>query len=277
MIPIQRGAEPASLPPVRATKLAALRTLGRKPVSTDFKGYDVVKPELWTAQYHKCCFCEQKITRSYNAVEHYRPKTEAIRWPGSVEKNGYWWLAYTWENLLLACPVCNSSAKRSQFPLETGSIPLQPEQAPPGAEQALLLDPAGDLNPVEYIVFVLENKGGANTPAYWWAKPRHTEGLAHRLGQFTIDVCQFNHPEFRELRNDHFHEVIARHVDSLKATLTKRKIGQAKIEFERAMALLHPRNSYAALNYDGLRQLIPNEQLQAIIQKSWPQPAAIGR
>jgi len=44
--------------------------------------------------YHgKCAFCEQLIEQSH--VEHYRPKST------------YYWLVYSWDNLLLACGTCN--------------------------------------------------------------------------------------------------------------------------------------------------------------------------
>lgn len=41
----------------------------------------------------KCAFCEQKVEQLH--VEHFRPKVK------------YYWLAYSWDNLLLACPKCN--------------------------------------------------------------------------------------------------------------------------------------------------------------------------
>lgn len=43
---------------------------------------------------NKCAFCEKKVEQSH--VEHYRPKSK------------YWWLTYSWDNLLLACSTCNS-------------------------------------------------------------------------------------------------------------------------------------------------------------------------
>ncbi|MDO6808881.1 HNH endonuclease [Zobellia galactanivorans] len=41
----------------------------------------------------KCAYCEQKIEQSH--IEHYRPKKK------------YYWLAFSWDNLILACPFCN--------------------------------------------------------------------------------------------------------------------------------------------------------------------------
>ena len=44
--------------------------------------------------YHnKCAFCEQKVEQFH--IEHFRPKKI------------YYWLAYSWDNLILSCPYCN--------------------------------------------------------------------------------------------------------------------------------------------------------------------------
>lgn len=52
----------------------------------------------------KCAFCEEKAERL--DVEHYRPKSV------------YYWLAYSWDNLLLACPTCNQDHKGIQFDID---------------------------------------------------------------------------------------------------------------------------------------------------------------
>jgi hypothetical protein len=90
---------------------------------------------------------------AFNDVEHYRPKTSADRLPGSTATHGYWWLAYTWDNLLFACPSCNRSNKNDLFPLEHGSTPLHDPDDAPGGERPLLLHPRQD-NGVEHIEFV---------------------------------------------------------------------------------------------------------------------------
>lgn len=52
--------------------------------------------------YHdKCAYCEQYVERW--DVEHYRPKKI------------YYWLAYSWDNLLFSCPTCNQDKKGEQF------------------------------------------------------------------------------------------------------------------------------------------------------------------
>lgn len=54
---------------------------------------DDVKLALEELYQNKCAYCETKIERW--DVEHFRPKSI------------YYWLAYSWDNLLLACPTCN--------------------------------------------------------------------------------------------------------------------------------------------------------------------------
>lgn len=58
----------------------------------NYKGLDV-KEKLKLIYYNKCAYCEQKVEEIQ--VEHYRPKTK------------YWWLVYSWDNLLCACAKCN--------------------------------------------------------------------------------------------------------------------------------------------------------------------------
>ncbi len=58
------------------------------------------KEALSNIYNNKCAFCENKMIQAH--VEHYRPK------------DTYYWLAYSWDNLLLACPACNL-AKGKKF------------------------------------------------------------------------------------------------------------------------------------------------------------------
>lgn len=65
-----------------------------------------IKKALNDIYHGKCAFCE---TRSESMqVEHFRPK-----------RGGYYWLAYSWDNLLLSCPTCNTN-KSDEFPLAEG-------------------------------------------------------------------------------------------------------------------------------------------------------------
>ena len=58
--------------------------------------YRDIKDKLNKIYHHKCAYCESRLEQLQ--VEHYRPKKGA---------NAYFWLVYSWDNLLLACPACN--------------------------------------------------------------------------------------------------------------------------------------------------------------------------
>lgn len=273
MIPIVRGNEPAALAPIRVTELAKLRALGRPIVSDDIGGYRIVAESLWRIQHFKCCYCEGKVTVRYNDVEHYRPKARADRRPGCQRVHGYWWLAFSWDNLLFACPACNRSSKNDQFPLEIGSISLDAESEPPGGEHALLLDPGSGINPVEHIEYVQCAIGDSQPVSYWWARPRGQS----QLGKVTIDVCDLNNLEFRELRNDHYRNQVSPQIVALKSALADNDILALRKEFARACGLLRPACPYVALSYDALRSSVPQDHLYAAIGERWPLPGAVGR
>lgn len=91
---------------------------------TDFKfndeiyGHPEVKGLLRAVQDGKCCFCEAKIEHiSYGDVEHYRPKAGWIQEKEKLNRPGYYWLAYDWDNLFLSCEICNQRHKKNYFPL----------------------------------------------------------------------------------------------------------------------------------------------------------------
>ena len=64
-----------------------------KPLYNDRYKQQDIKAALKIIYNNKCAFCEQRIEQSH--IEHYRPKKV------------YYWLAFSWDNLILACPTCN--------------------------------------------------------------------------------------------------------------------------------------------------------------------------
>ena len=58
-----------------------------------------IKTALKGLYHGKCAFCEQKIEAAH--IEHFRPKSI------------YYWLAYSWDNLLYICPTCNTKKSDS--------------------------------------------------------------------------------------------------------------------------------------------------------------------
>ncbi len=133
---------------------------GEEKFSIDAETYGdlSVRKSLERAQHDKCCYCDSKATPL--EVEHYRPKN-AVRQQrdASEEKPGYYWLAYEWQNLMLACVLCNQprqdsegepTGKGTQFPLADPAMRARSHHESLAQEDPLLLDPYAD-NPDDHI------------------------------------------------------------------------------------------------------------------------------
>ncbi len=157
MIRVDRGAEPAELTAKRGVHLTEAERLYKAAGNTvtpavrdeTDKGYNVqpVKRTLYERQHKKCAYCEIKPDYDENPIEHFRPKKEAWRHlpgqPKNIDKGRYWWLAWSWDNLLFSCHRCNGRSKKANyFPLAAGSPELAPLSTNTTVEQPLLLDPA---------------------------------------------------------------------------------------------------------------------------------------
>lgn len=120
----------------------------------DVYAHATVKEALVAMQHKKCAFCESKpLATSSGDVEHFRPKAAArSAVGGKLERPGYYWLAYEWENLLFACERCNRRAKGNDFPL--ASPPTLPRSHHQGiqAEQPVFIDPSKE-DPSDHIGF----------------------------------------------------------------------------------------------------------------------------
>lgn len=111
-----------------------------------------IKEALLKIQDYKCCYCEQEIN-GYVDVEHFRPKNTYLK----TEKDGknypsYYWLAYDWDNLFMACEVCNSSYKKSLFPLLDESTRSKNHLGKIENEKPLLVHPTNE-KPEDFITF----------------------------------------------------------------------------------------------------------------------------
>ncbi len=116
---------------------------GLKPTISDLYKDDRMK-RIYKADdgpFHgKCAYCESKVKENQPGdIEHFRPKgriQDGDRKPVMIQRDdgsmvqhlGYYWLAYNWKNLLLACADCNrprtneesgqSYGKWDQFPVK---------------------------------------------------------------------------------------------------------------------------------------------------------------
>src|SRR5262249_46937 len=88
-------------------------------------------------------------------VEHFRPKGAWQQREGtSLQYPGYFWLAYTWDNLFLSCTLCNQRYKRNLFPLRAQKHRAHPKKRDVSKEAPLVIAPSD--NREKHITFVGE-------------------------------------------------------------------------------------------------------------------------
>jgi hypothetical protein len=135
-----------------------------------FKAYKqpAVKRALHAVFKGACAYCEFVYAPGTPGhVEHYRPKGAVDTPTQKGVKPGYYWLAATWENLLPACPRCNTeehhlqpdgqvrkTGKGNQFPLADEAARAR-EPGDEAGEEPLLLHPYYD-EPADHLEFVDE-------------------------------------------------------------------------------------------------------------------------
>ena len=120
--------------------------------SSDIYGHGSVKTALILAQHKKCCFCE-RLVGDDGDVEHFRPKSAYVQKKGGkLNRPGYYWLAYDWDNLYLSCGACNQRQKRSLFPLVDPTARAHSHNHDISLEKTLFVNPGID-EPSQHIGF----------------------------------------------------------------------------------------------------------------------------
>ena len=151
-----------------------------------------IKTKLNSLYYHKCAYCEDHTVQTQ--VDHYRPKKD------------YYWLAYSWDNLICSCPTCNQfksisfgiNGEKATPPKSTddlSDINIWSSQKYDRQEKPKLLNPErDDLNNV----FLFDLEG-------------HIKGNSNPRADYTIETCHLDRKELvderRKIVND-FREAI---------------------------------------------------------------------
>ncbi len=153
-------------------------------------GHKTVKVALKKAQHDKCAYCENHFAgNSSGDVEHFRPKAYSQQSRGASRVYpGYYWLAYSWTNLLYSCEICNRRVKRNLFPLQNPTSRARHRTDDLDAEEPMLIDPAGPNDPRDHIGF-RQAKPFAKTP----------QGQA-TIEAFALDRTELDDPRLRHLQ-----------------------------------------------------------------------------
>ena len=161
---------------------------GATPTGEHYKNPEVVRT-LFDMQYEKCCYCEQKVPEQGHgrAVEHYRPKS----------KGQYPHLKNVWENLLLACSMCNGK-KSNRFPTDDQGNPL-------------VIDPSDpDLDPEDHIDFIVDD-----THALFGQILPKANSM---IGSKTIETIGLYQEYYRQMRMIHCKELFLNYLDIVSAS-----------------------------------------------------------
>lgn len=255
MLRYQRPEEPVEFARAVAAeraKITRLASQGRVS-STDFrKLWSPFKPAFAERQHGKCGFCEMRVIGTHlGDVEHYRPKAmlqalpiERSRW-GREEQHstkvvgrelhpplcetGYHWLAYEWNNYLLACDACNRWWKMNLFPVRENPRPLPPQPGQP--ETPLLLNPFEGEDPTAHLAFT----------ALGQIEPHE----ASLYGRATIDTCGLDRESLRQSRHERAEDafrqlrVLAMELDA-DHLASACEAGELLVRWGRPESLVHP-------------------------------------
>ncbi len=245
MIRVARGPEPSELRRSRRWRLAraeiAVAEARTPETASGYRLGGVVKAQLVELPGEVCAFCEMEIYKEGSPVEHFRPRTH------------YWWLTWTWENLLLACGRCNG-LKLHFFPLEDAAARASGPEDDLATEQPLLVDPVGD-DPREHIRFRLSERDGRLT-AKAFAASIPGRGRSKR-GAKTIEWLKLDQNDHL---NEHVSDLLSDVVD-LQSFMATGQQNEVRKCWQRLLTkYLRKGRPFRSATWDVLAQVVPAEE-----------------
>lgn len=100
----------------------------------DIWSTDDNKKILSKMQFGKCGYCDSILDENAPHIDHFYPKSQISKFEGGksipfhpqytgrkqtiLTINGFWWLAYDWNNYVLTCSTCNGKFKKDIFPIK---------------------------------------------------------------------------------------------------------------------------------------------------------------
>ena len=175
---------------------------------------DTTKDNLTQLYKNKCAICERDRGTELQ-VDHYRPKKVRNNKTDPIyNQPGYYWLAYTWSNLIPLCSKCNGN-KSNKFPLKgwieinrisdhlniNGLNPFIPYDLNwlQTKEQPLMLNPEIETIPARHFSFRSDGSIKGKTDE----------------GRETINICKLNRKDLKRERI----KIRQNFVNSIKSSL----------------------------------------------------------
>lgn len=150
-----------------------------KWLDSEFYKNDDTKEALKKCYNNKCAFCEKSLLDTWGQVEHFRPK--AI----------YYWLGFSWDNLLWACGQCNQP-KHNHFPVRGTRATYSGETF----AQIHGLSAGYDASELPSL---FNPETADPTPLLWFEPDGHIRSAQYQLAE-TITICKLNRPDLLDER-----------------------------------------------------------------------------
>lgn len=173
---------------------------------------DKIKVALDAIYHRKCAYCEKSLKDADRHVEHYRPKVP------------YFWLAFSWDNLLIACKKCNELKNNKFIKYLEGTQLVYNNETLETAQSQITIYNATE----KPLIINPEQETEASLKKHFTFDLETAEIIPKSIQmETTKNVCQLNRDELIELR--------AALVTDLKNALLRRKF-KAKTKLELAKA-----------------------------------------
>jgi uncharacterized protein (TIGR02646 family) len=202
---------------------------GSDTFDSNVYGSPEIKLRLLQSQDGKCAYCESRVSHiDYGDVEHFRPKAgynQEHNYPSPQYRDAYFWLAYDWSNLYLACGICNQQFKENRFPT-VGNLHFTAEGTV-AKETTALIDPGGEdprnfirFDPITAMAYPWDVIGPlvAQRPeeaqAFIWTRPaviqeKMKEAYGDSRGAATIALLGLNRSSLVRARAEHLRHLRA--------------------------------------------------------------------
>lgn len=227
-----------------------------KAINRRSKIWADLKETLENFSSGKCWYCETIQERSDNDVDHFRPKGRVVE---SEKHNGYWWLAFEWENYRFSCTYCNrkrkdlisgvTGGKHDCFPLLDENTRAQSPDDNIEDEEHCLLDPTIPTDPG----LIFFDPGGEAVPY-----PKERNPRFFLRASISIKLYHLNFHKTRESRKILYNEVarLVRKGDRFFDLYAEgNKVAKDAMDevMRRLMNMLDQRNEYSSATKDYLK------------------------
>lgn len=177
-------------------------------IDKNHRYWKMFKQQLKNISYNKCWYSETRNPYSHYHVDHFRPKKKVVEIDES-EIDGYWWLAFDYNNFRLSGSVGNTK-KSNYFAVKYNKVI---KQGPLDDEGYYLLDPCCK---EDTILLNFSQDGRAIESA-----PENEENWHFERAKYTIEKLDLNYPDLVEARLQKWQDV----------TILIKKVNKLNIEY----------------------------------------------